>query len=76
MTMKTNDEILLRTLLAAGDAGLPESQFPFAAQKRLQDLGLVRYPPGTAAEVAIRPLLLTPSGRRVAAQLAATAGMA
>lgn len=72
--MKPNDARLLRALLAAGDGGVLESRFPFAAQKRLQEQGLIRYRPDPAATealapAALRPLILTPAGHKMATGL-------
>jgi hypothetical protein len=66
--MKPNDEHLLRVLLDAGPSGAPETHFPFATQKRLQEMGLIRYQPGSESALAslARTLVLTHAGRRAA----------
>lgn len=76
--IKPNDQLLLRALLASGDAGVSATKFPLAAQKRMQEQGFVCLAPECAA-LRVDPseldaeyrrrLILTDTGVKLAALL-------
>ena len=79
--MNYNDQRLLRTLLEHDPVAVEETRFPFAAQKRLTEQGLIRRVPAPGQLPPADPrsnhwqrhaLQLTNRGRSSARRLLAT----